>query len=177
MILRVTGVLLALLTLSIGVRAQQMTGAWSVRAGYYLGNQFSIGAPQGQLEGLVIGIDAPLVRRIPFAGALSLSVDVALGGTARSGGDSDGNIYRFLLTLRREVGSTPYYAGFGLGYAFTDSRGNQFPDVRRFATQYLLGYRFPVGVQGRLQPVLEVSFQEGGDNRLNGWMFQAGVRF
>lgn len=164
-----------------GAQAQatenELEARWTARIGYYAGQDFANGATTGRLEGFSFALDAPLVRRIRNVGALSLTMDIAFGGTTRGGGDTDGNIYRFLLSLRRELGRTPLYAGVGLGYGFTDSRTNQFADSSGFASYFALGYAIPVRAEAKHQPLFEIGYHLGADNKLSGWVFQAGVRF
>lgn len=174
----VTGILvLAGVAAAVGATAQQAEARWTIRMGYYTGNEFANGANTGKLDGFAFGVDAPLIRRISGVGALSFSLDFDFGGTTRSGGDTDGNLYNFLLTLRRELGRTPLYAGIGIGYSQSEARDGQFADKSGFAARYLLGYDFPVRSSEKYQPLLEIGFQDGVDNRLRGWSFQAGVRF
>jgi hypothetical protein len=157
--------------------SHEIEAKWTTRLGYYAGQNFANGATTGRLEGFAFGLDAPLIARVKNVGALSFTFDIAFGGTTRAGGDTDGNLYRFLLTLRRELGRSNAYAGIGLGYGMTDARGSQFSNSSGFASYFALGYLIPVQAEKKYQPLVEIGYHLGPDDKLSGWIFQAGVRF
>jgi hypothetical protein len=157
--------------------SHEFQAKWTTRVGYYIGQDFANGATTGRLEGFTFSLDAPLVQRVKNLGGLSFTFDFGFGGTSRSGGDTDGNIYRFLLSLRRELGRSNVYGGLGLGYGMTDSRSNQFADSRGFASYFALGYLVSTRAEEKYQPLVEIGYHLGPDNKLSGWALQAGVRF
>src|SRR5437764_40837 len=95
-------------------------GKVAVRAGFYIGNDFNIGARETHLEGFEVGADVRLLNQAKL-GEIALSPTVTFGGSNRSGADADGNIYRILFTLRHPVSSN-VYAGFGLGWSGVQAR-------------------------------------------------------
>lgn len=157
--------------------AQEMEARWGVRAGFHLGNEFFIGSRITHLEGFEIGADIPLVRKATGFGGISFSPTITYGGSNRHGADTDGTIYRLLVNIKRKVGNSGAYYGIGIGYSFTDAKVNEFQNVSGFASQYLLGYSFPVSERQRVQPFLEASYFDGSDNKTRGFSFNVGARF
>ncbi len=166
---------------SIGNASAQETtpyeARFAVRVGFAIGNDFSVGNTTRHIEGFQLGGDIPLIKRIPKVGGLTFSPTVIFAGSNRSGNDTDGLVYRLMLVLRRELGNKGLYGGIGFGYSGTDSHQNQFADTAGFASEFLLGYLFPKGESGRIQPLVEIGYHAGGGGKLSGWSLEAGIRF
>lgn len=147
----------------------------ALRAGFYLGSDFNIGARKTHLEGFEFGADVRLSRPSRL-GEISLSPTITLGGSNRSGADADGNIYRVLLTLRHPI-SQNAYAGAGLGWSGVEARKSQFSNDSGLAAALLAGYNFGTANTRAARPFLEVTWHVGHSAKLTGWSFNAGVRF
>ncbi|MCC6730662.1 MAG: hypothetical protein IT208_15120 [Chthonomonadales bacterium] len=148
--------------------------ALSLRAGYYRGS--GLGTPEGggRLEGLALGVDATLPQPIPLTPRLGVSASVALGGATRSGGDTDGNLYRLLAFAEQPLGPSGLYAGFGIGIGHAEPRAGGFRATTAVVTRYSVG--MPLGPLGALAGArAELGYHSGPDGRLTGW--EIDIRF
>src|SRR5690242_5624145 len=87
-----------------GVGAQEMEGRFALRGGFYLGSDFTDGLLKTHLEGFEVGADIPLARRVRGLGGIYFAPTVVFGGSNRSGPDTDGNIYRLMVNVKRGFG-------------------------------------------------------------------------
>jgi hypothetical protein len=143
------------------------------------------------LEGFEIGGDIPIVRKARGVNGIFFSPTIVFGGSNRSGGDTDGNLYRLMLNAKRDFGSNGFYGGLGIGVSFTQARSfagagaaagrpadnSEFADVAGFTGQFLLGYVFNSRGGARTKPFLELSYYAGSDEKLSGLSFNVGLRF
>ncbi len=157
--------------------AQELPAQFAVRGGFHLGNDFNNNGARNHLEGFEIGADLPLIHKVKYLGGIYFSPTITLGGSNRSGADTDGNIYRFLVNAKYGIANTGAYGGLGLGYSFTQARVHEFRNVNGFATEYLLGYNFHVPHPKQTQPFLELTYHDGEHNQLRGFSFNVGARF
>ena len=157
--------------------AQEMEARPAVRGGFHLGNDFNNNGAINHLEGFEIGADLPLVRKIKYLGGINFSPTITLGGTNRSGADTDGNIYRFLVNVKYGIAGSGAYGGLGAGYGFTEARVHEFRNVNGFQSQYILGYSFRTAHPKQTQPFLEVTYYDGEHNQMRGFSFNVGARF
>ncbi len=168
--------LLAAATLLAAGACAQFSGL-SVRGGFYKGSTFDGATPGSDLwlEGFQVGLDVPL-KRLPLNLAeIRFSPTYVLGGSNRKGGDTDGNLWRLMLTARVGVPGQPVYVLGGLGYAGTQTRGGaKFDPVEGFVGQVGLGYTLHRGL-------LTSTFIEAsgfiGKGQLAGIGVDLGVRF
>ena len=159
------------------VKAQEMEGKFAIRGGFYLGNDFTNGASRTHLEGFEIGGDIPLTRNLKGVGGVLLCPTLVFGGSNRKGADTDGNIYRVMIVVKRGFGNHGFYGGLGLGGSFTGAHQNQFKDVSGITGQVMAGYLFNSNRQSKVDPFVEASYFAGSDAKLSGFSFNAGVRF
>ena len=158
-------------------RAQELPAQFAVRGGFHLGNDFNNNGNRNHLEGFEIGADLPIIHKVKYIGGIYFSPTLTLGGSNRSGADTDGNIYRFLVNAKYGIANTGAYGGLGLGYSLTQARVHEFRNVNGFATEYLLGYNFRVSHPKQTQPFLELTYHDGEHNHLRGFSFNVGARF
>lgn len=158
-------------------RAQELPAQFAVRGGFHLGNDFNNNGARNHLEGFEIGADLPIIHKVKYLGGVYFSPTITFGGSNRSGADTDGNIYRFLVNAKYGIANTGAYGGLGLGYSFTQARVHEFRNVNGFATEYLLGYNFRVSHPKQTQPFLELTYHDGEHNQLRGFSFNVGARF
>lgn len=169
------------IALATGARAQEQSSThlarYALRAGFSIGNGFFDAGRSQHLEGFELGLDVPLTRRPTRWGSLSFSPTVLFGGSNRGGNDTDGNLYRLMVTLRRPIHRQGLYAGLGMGVSFADARNQDFRAASGFTGQFLLGYTFHAGRTVRYQPFVEFSYYAGAYDKLSGFSLNAGVRF
>lgn len=180
-------IIITMLLISSMAQAQteELEGRFSLRAGYGLGNTFRERGFSLKLEGLQIGADVPIARRIPKIGSLYFSPTILFGGSTRQGADTDGNVYRLMFNVKRSFGEQGFYGGFGVGYSITDARrfvgagpnNQQFTNASGLTGQVLMGYIFNLSNENRYKPLLEFSYFAGSDSKISGFSFDVGVRF
>ena len=169
--------ILVFLTICPSIRAQVMEGRFAIRGGFYLGNDFTNGSSRTHLEGFEIGGDIPLVRLVKGVGGILLSPTIVFGGSNRKGPDTDGNIYRLMLTVKRGFGEKGLYGGLGIGGSSTGAHQSQFKDVSGFTAQFLLGYLFNFSRGTGVKPFFEASYFVGSESKLSGLSLNIGARF
>jgi hypothetical protein len=172
---RISIIGIAALALLLGARPAVADRGLALRAGFGLGNDFSIGPRTTHLEGIELGADVRIAK-LDRVGELSLSPSIMLGGSTRSGADADGNVFRILATLRHSL-SENAYVGVGLGWSTVDPRDGQFSSDSGIASALLFGYNFGSSSSRSARPFLEVACHAGSSNKLSGWSFTGGVRF
>jgi len=164
---------------------------FAIRAGFYLGTGFTDGLLHTHLEGFEIGADVPIARHVRGLNGIYFSPTIVFGGSNRGGADTDGNIYRLMVNVKRDFGSGGFYAGLGAGIGFTQARtftgagaaagrpndNSEFADVTGFNAQLLAGYVFDYRGAARTKPFVEISYFAGSEEKLNGFSFDAGLRF
>jgi len=153
---------------SIGVR---------LRAGYYLGSSFRLRSGNtGSLNGLELAVDFPFSRWHRWE--LAFTPAIVLGGALGKGGDTDGQVYRFSLSLRSWI-SSAMYAHIQAGFAHTEARNSSFKDVNDFTTGVALG--FPIGnapkFASKYRPTFEAGAYLSPHRQLNGLVFSLGFSF
>jgi hypothetical protein len=166
---------LAVLAVGAVCANAQLPSGIGVRGGYFYGDRFDTLPPgsRGRLEGFEVGLDLSLLK-LPLV-EIRLSPTATFGGTTRSGGDTDGNIFRAVLNAKFNAPSQPWYVAVGSGFAFTDNRGgNQFDTTSGAVGQFTLGYEGK-GVL-KFQPYYELSWVFG-ESQLSGVSFDIGFRF
>lgn len=157
--------------------AQELPAKISVRGGFHLGNDFNNNGSRNHLEGFEIGADVPIIHKVKYVGGIYFSPTITFGGSNRSGADTDGNVYRFLVNAKYGIANSGAYGGLGVGYSLTQARVHEFRNVNGFATEYLLGYNFRVSHPKQTQPFLELTYHDGEHNALRGFSFNVGARF
>ena len=119
------------------------------------------------------------------------SPTIVFGGSNRKGADTDGNIYRLMVNVKRYFGGSGLYGGLGAGVSFTQARtfpgagtaagrpnsNSEFSDVSGFTAQILVGYTFNNRAAARTKPFLEAGYFAGSNEKLSGFSFDAGLRF
>lgn len=161
-----------------GAGAQELPARIAVRGGFHLGNDFNNNnSVRSHLEGFEIGTDVPVVHKLKYIGGIYFSPTITFGGSNRSGADTDGIVYRFLVNAKYGIANTGAYGGLGLGYSFTQARAKEFRNANGFATEYILGYNFRTSHPKQTQPFLEITWHDGEHNQLRGFSFNVGARF
>jgi hypothetical protein len=124
-----------------------------------------------RLDGIQFGLDFPVHNILGFQFAISPSI--MLGGGF---GDDDGDIYRLLFTVRKDIPLTSIFVKGGLGWSRAVDKGAGFSDTDGFAAQ--LGVGFPIlGAIGPLSPALEITGYLSDKGSLSGVFIGASVGF
>ncbi|HRJ27815.1 MAG TPA: hypothetical protein PLO61_09945 [Fimbriimonadaceae bacterium] len=172
-----------MLVLSLGVlpiAAQAQTAnsrdSVSLKAGFFVGQKFESRTPgtRVSLEGFDVGLDIPFMR-YGESGQIRFSPSVMFGGTNRKGGDTDGTLYRMLITAQIKPADANLYGTFGAGYAWSDPRGGaNFDERKGFCGVVGMGWNF--GKSLRSQPFVELNFYFGNEQFTGGGV-SVGIRF
>lgn len=175
----ITAMAMTVLAFGFGgkAQAQELQARPTVKVGFYIGNDFLIGAGKHHLEGFEIGGDVPLIKDLKGIGGISFSPTVVFGGSNRKGADTDGMIYRFMVNIKRQVNKQGVYIGAGLGYSATQARSNQFANAQGFTSQLIVGYDLRPTGERAIQPFLEISLNNSVSNKLAGLSVDCGARF
>ncbi|HEY0867515.1 MAG TPA: hypothetical protein VGE01_09055 [Fimbriimonas sp.] len=129
------------------------------------------GGDKVRIDGIQFGADIPVHAILGFQFALSPSI--LLGGGI--GGD-DGDVYRLLFTVRRDIPLTSIFVKGGLGWSSAVDRGAGFSDTNGFVAS--VGVGFPIlGALGPLSPSLEVTGYLSDKGSLSGLFIGASVGF
>lgn len=120
------------------------------------------------LEGPYLGLELPLTAL--FGTDVALGASVFGGGRSRSGNDSDADVYRFVVTARRQFGGG-MFAKAGVGFAHSAPRGDFFASAS--GTVYTVGIGMPIsgGFLRRVTPNLELNFFGSNHAQLGGLFF------
>ncbi|MBS1705748.1 MAG: hypothetical protein JST40_07735 [Armatimonadetes bacterium] len=164
---------IALVVLVASAQAQIM-GA-RVRTGYWFGNKFTGQSGKVKLEGPSLGLDIPVGLPIPLVN-ISFSPTIIWGGGLRQGNDSDGTIYKLMLTGRAHVPGQGFYGVFGVGYGGSSARGTtKFNTGAGFVTQFGIGWDV-LKATPVVSPFVELGYSVGR-NPYSGLSLEIGVRF
>ncbi len=148
-----------------------------LRVGYYLGSSFKLNSgADGHLNGAQVALDFPISHTRNWE--LAFTPQLVLGGAFAHGSDTDGQIYKFLLSGKSWI-NRDLYARIEAGFAHTEARNNEFQDVNDFVTGVSLGFRLnktPRFVD-RLNPSLEISTYLSKHRQLNGIVFSVAFAF
>ncbi len=148
----------------------------AVRAGFYFGQSFESLDPGRdiKLEGLELGVDWTLMR-FGQGARLRFSPSVMFGGINRKGGDTDGTLYRGLITGVLQAPDARVYGLLGGGYALSKPRGSaRFDERKGFCGVVGAGYLF--GKPGGTRPFLEIDYYFG-NSQFSGGALSVGIRF
>lgn len=151
----------------------------ALRVGFSRGDRFTDGLLKARLEGFEFGADLPIAPK----SKLSVSPTMVLGGSNRTGGDTDGNLYRLMLTLRGGIVKSGFYGGLGAGFSLTEARSfagagaatgdpslnKAFRDTSGLTGQLILGFQ-------KGNRFIELSQYHATDSKLRGISLQVGVR-
>lgn len=131
--------------------------------GYASSGEFTgYGGDKVRIDGIQFGADIPIRSVLGFV--FSLSPSIMLGGGI---GADDGDIYRLMMTVRRDIPLTSIYVRGGLGWSRSVDRGAGFNNQDGFVAN--VGVGFPIlGVIGPFSPSLEVDGYLSNKGSLSG---------
>lgn len=151
-----------MLTLA-GVAAAQLPGVPAidkvrVRLGYSFSPKFDSSAGSRSLSGPELGVDLPVYSLLGFD--VSFSPAITFAGGAGSGGDLDGQIFRFAIAARRNLPTTRFFLTGALAYGFVQSRGGWSGAQDGAYAEFGVGYGLSK-VPAPVRPVLELRLRTG----------------
>jgi hypothetical protein len=168
------------LIVSAVTAAQAQTQILGIRAkvGYHWSSNFRLrDGSSGHLEGPEFGVDFPLSN---IAGLnVYASPSIVLGGKLGSGGDTDGNIYRFMVSARKQINFTGLFAQLGVGVGHTESRSgvNAFRDENAFITSFTVGTPFKISFIPAIKTNFEGTYYASGKGQLRGFTLGLSASF
>ncbi len=117
------------------------------------------------LEGPEIGIDLPF-QTLPFV-TLHITPSVFFGGRLRHGSDTDGEVYRLMITAEHGI-AEGIRARVGVGVASTQPRAHEFDgDTGAYV---LVGFGLPIGGMGKtFHASLDVNLLTASSGQHRGW--------
>ena len=132
---KIAFVVLALTTVALS--SAQLVGR--VRIGYGVSGNFTLAdTSTGRLEGPEIGLDIPITLGMTPMKVYA-SPSILLGGRMSNGSDTDGEVYRLLLTTRASAPGVGFYTFAGAGISFSKARGGQFSSSTDYETVFGAG--------------------------------------
>ena len=101
------------------------------------------------------------------------------GGKLKSGGDTDGNVYRFMVSARKQINFTGLYGQLGVGVGHTEARSgvNAFEDENGFITSLTIGTPIKIGFIPLLKPTFEGTYYGSSSGQLRGFTLGLTVGF
>ncbi|MBL8088391.1 MAG: hypothetical protein JNM85_10035 [Chthonomonas sp.] len=147
-----------------------------LRLGWHTGQSFNSNGQRIRLEGPSVGADIPIFNLPMGTAQISLSPSLIFGGGLRKGKDSDGTLYRLMVTGRFGVPTSNLYGVVGAGISGGQPRGTtKFAKKTRFGTQLGVGMNLNMGM-GVTQPFAELSLHMH-DTVNRGFLLEVGFRF
>lgn len=159
---------LVLAALAVGASAQTTNDKIGIRLGY------GFSADYGKRNGDTARIEGPeLALQIPIGEMRGMPIyfepSFFGGGRLRTGGDSDGDVYRATVYVRRGFGGATYIQ-LGGGFAHFVDRANQADAESGVVGQ--IGVGLPLGgFAHRYSPSFEVNFFASSQPQLRGLFF------
>ncbi|MBS1718126.1 MAG: hypothetical protein JSS72_10400 [Armatimonadetes bacterium] len=157
---------------SAGIVLASMASAEQVRIhlDYTFTSNFTLrSGSTSHLEGPELGADM-IVMQAPGGASLSVGARWLLGGKLRSGGDTDGDVYRFLFRGTQPIPTTQLFVFVAGGIAHTRARAEEFEDVNGYNAQLGLGsYLGGSSVAGRFKPAVEFTYTNAAKGQLRGF--------
>jgi hypothetical protein len=159
--------ILGLALATVGTAQAQLLGI-RARVGYHWSSSFNLrDGSSGTLQGPEFGADLPLTN---LAGiGIFASPSIVMGGQLVSGGDTDGNVYRFMVSARKQINFTGLYGQIGVGVGHTEARGDDsFRSQSGFITSFTVGTPISLTFIPGIKPNLEGTYFTSDRGQLRG---------